>query len=399
MKYKSYLSYILLAVFLLVGGQTTAQTLIHPKIQGPGNVWVNSYNGVLFFGRTDIECANSQMPLNLRLYYNSSYADTDCGFGNGFTLDQWMRYEVDAIGGVTIQSGDGRRDLYLRFDREYQAPAGVYATLTQPQPNQYLLVTKTGERYEFFNETYPFITAQEDRFGNRTTYTYTDSLLTSIQDAVGHTITFTWESGHVAQARGSMLNGVISYSYDTNGRLQTVKDAEGGVVTYCYDNRNRISRIIDAVGNTTNITYNISGMTSRIKTTDSDLSIRYEKDRTLFITYTQPANRYSYFKWDTKGRVIEQVGLCCGHQSKIRYDENDNVISRTDANGNTTTYTYDVNGNMLSATDALGHTERYTYTADFNQVASYQDKRAPVCTKYPIIAVLLTFRRIMAAQR
>lgn len=375
MKYSKQLYRLLiLASLLQMSIGTFSQSLIHPKIAGPGELWVNSYNGVLFFGRTDIASPNTQMPLELRFYYNSSYASFNWGFGNGFTLEAGMSYSVDAIGGVTIQSGDGRQDLYVKFDREYQAPAGVYATLTQPELDKYLLVTKTGERYEFFNTDYPVLTAKEDRFGNRTEYTYTDSLLTGIRDAVGHTLTLTWENGLLVQAAGSTLHGVITYTYDANRRLQSVKNPDGGITTYRYDKQNRITRIIDAAGNTTNIAYNISGMTSRIKTTDSDLSIRYEKDRTLFITYTEPANQYSYFKWDNKGRVIEQVGLCCGIQSKIRYDENDNVISRTDANGNTTQYTYDDRGNMLSATDALGHTERYTYTTDFNQVASYQDK-------------------------
>lgn len=375
MKHTSYLyRIVLIGIVLLCSDFLLAQTLIHPKISGPGDLWVNSYNGVLFFGRTDITSPNTQMPLELRFYYNSSYADKNIGFGNGFTLEAMMTYEIDAIGGVTIQSGDGRQDLYVKYDREYQAPAGIYATLTQPEIDKYLLVTKTGERYEFFNTDYPVLTAKQDRFGNRTEYTYTDSLLTGIRDAVGHTLTLTWENGLLTQAAGSTLNGVISYTYDANGHLQSVKNPDGGTITYRYDNRNRINRIVDAAGCTTDISYNISGMTSRLKTADSDLSIRYEKDRTLFITYTQPANQYSYFKWDNKGRVIEQVGLCCGIQSKIRYDENDNVIARTDANGNTSHYTYDDKGNMLSATDALGHTERYTYTSDFNQVASYQDK-------------------------
>ena len=96
-----------------------------------------------------------------------------------------------------------------------------------------------------------------------------------------------------------------------------------------------------------------------MKTEVSDKSIRYDGDKTVFIDYTEPQNQYSYYRWDDKGRVIEKVGLCCGIQSTLEYDEDDNVIKRTDANGNVTSYTYDDRGNMLSLTDAMGNTERY----------------------------------------
>ena len=49
MKYTSYLyRVVLLGIVLLCSDFLMAQTLIHPKISGPGDLWVNSYNGVLF---------------------------------------------------------------------------------------------------------------------------------------------------------------------------------------------------------------------------------------------------------------------------------------------------------------------------------------------------------------
>ena len=115
-------------------------------------------------------------------------------------------------------------------------------------------------------------------------------------------------------------------------------------------------------------------MVSRMKTEISDKSIRYEGDKTVFIDYSDPENIYSYYRWDEKGRAIEKAGLCCGIQSTLVYDEDNNVIKRIDANGNSTTYTYDERGNMLSLTDPNGFIERYTYDADFNQVSSFTDK-------------------------
>ena len=369
---KKYAIFIILCS--LFTSHAIAQNIIRPKIAGPNGLWVNSYNGVLFFGQTDIETQNTVMPMQLRFYYNSSANKTNYGYGLGFSLGYEMRYELDSLNNVVIETGDGRTDTFTRFGDEFEAPAGVFSTLTYNE-GKYILTEKTGEKYEFANPQHKKMTAQIDRHGNRTTLTYTaDSLLTQIQDAVGHTINLEYTNKLLTRATASFFNGSITYAYDSKQRLTKRTDAMGYTTVYDYDRENHIDEITDANGHKTNIFYNASGMVSRLKTEVSDKSIRYDGDKTVFIDYTQPKNLYSYYRWDDKGRVIEKVGLCCGIQSKLEYDEDDNVIKRTDANGNITSYTYDDRGNMLSLTDAKGNTERYTYDATFNNVTSYQDK-------------------------
>ena len=351
-----------------------AQNIIRPKIEGPNGLYVNSYNGVLFFGRTDIETHNTAMPMQLRFYYNSSANKTNYGYGLGFSLGYEMRYDFDAEGNVIVETGDGRTDTYTKYGNDFEAPAGVFSILTYSE-GKYILTEKTGEKYEFADANHKRLTAQEDRHGNRTTLTYTpDSLLMQIQDAVGHTITLEYSNKLLTRATATFLNGSITYSYDGKQRLTKRTDAMGYTTVYDYDKENHIDEITDANGHKTNIFYNASGMVSRLKTEVSDKSIRYDGDKTVFIDYTAPQNQYSYYRWDDKGRVIEKVGLCCGIQSKLEYDEDDNVVKRIDANGNVTTYTYDNRGNMLSMTDALGNSERYTYDANFNQMTAFQDK-------------------------
>ena len=351
-----------------------AQNIIRPKIAGPNGLFVNSYNGVLFFGQTDIETQNTAMPMQLRFYYNSSAKDVNYGYGLGFSLGYEMRYEIDSLNNVIIETGDGRTDTFTRFGEDFQSPAGVFSVLSY-HDNKYVLTEKTGETYECADANHKRLTAQTDRNGNRTTLTYSaDSLLTQIQDAVGHTITLEYNNKLLSRASATFLNGSITYAYDAKKRLTKRTDAMGYTTVYDYDRENHLDEITDANGHKTNIFYNASGMVARMKTKVSDKSIRYDGDKTVFIDYTAPQNQYSYYRWDDKGRVIEKVGLCCGIQSKLEYDEDDNVIKRIDANGNATTYTYDDRGNMLSLTDAEGNTERYTYDPDFNQVTSFADK-------------------------
>ena len=362
------------ACLLAAAATVQAQNIIRPKIAGPSDLWVNSYNGVLFFGVTDMETQNSQMPMQLRFYYNSSAADTDYGYGLGFSLGQQMRYRINEIGGVVIETGDGRSDTYARYGSDYEAPAGVFSTVSEYEFNKFVLTEKTGERYYFDDPTHRRLTSIVDRYGNKTTLTYRDSLLVGVADAAGHTLTLTYTDGLLTSARASFHEGSITYEYDGLRRLKKRTDAMGFSTLYAYDRSNRISEITDPEGHKTLIAYNNAGMVSRLKTDGTDKSIRYDGDKTVFVDYTAPRNQYSYYRWDERGRAVEKVGLCCGMQSTLEYDDDDNVVKRTDALGRVTTYTYDDRGNMLSMTDALGNTERYTYDERYNQVASFQDK-------------------------
>ena len=82
MNIKNYIKTMLLGAGLLLAAlPAEAQNIIRPKIAGPNGLWVNSYNGVLFFGQTDMETQNSQMPMQLRFYHNSSAQSTNYGYG------------------------------------------------------------------------------------------------------------------------------------------------------------------------------------------------------------------------------------------------------------------------------------------------------------------------------
>lgn len=353
-----------------------AQNITKPKIACPNGLWVNSYNGVLFFTRVDAEMKNTVLPISLQFYYNSSYKDRNYGYGLGFSMGEEMRYTLSGDS-VSIERGDGRSDVYIKKNQTYEAPTGVFDQLSQSGDGQFVLTMKDGTIYRFEDATHKRVTKIENRNGFVTTLRYeSNGLLSGISDEAGRSVSLSYTDGLLTKAIASFVKGEISYLYDSRRRLTKVTDPMGYTLSYGYDKQDQLTSVTDPMGNITEVGYTNQGAVYRVKTAVSDKVIRYEvaNKRTVIIDYTEPAAQFSYYIWDEQGRVIEKSGLCCGIQEKLVYDTDDNVIKRTDANGNIRTYTYDSNGNMLTATDPEGHTETYTYESKFNQVASYRDK-------------------------
>ncbi len=367
---------------MLVLASAQAQNIIRPKIACPNDIWVNSYNGVLFYQRADLSIPNRGMDLEAVFYYNSSYNRQNYGYGNGWSLGYEMRYIEDSLG-IIIEQGDGRQDLYTRYGNSYEAPAGVFNTLTIDGAG-YKLTAKDGTSYRFTNPVSKKVTQIANRYGNTLDFDYQNGNLTSITDINGRSIQFQWNADTLmTQMSTSFDDRVWTYAYDEQKNLTSVTDPMNHTVYYAYNRDNRIKTFTDEEGYSTHITYNDDGQAHRIKTDLTDKSIRYElaQHKTVFVDYlTDGNNQFSSYIWDDKGRVIEKVGNCCGFSSKLSYDEDNNVIRHEDANGHVTTYTYDQNGNMLTATDALGYTEHYTYESTYNNVTSYTDKKGNLYT-------------------
>ena len=366
---------ILLILSLLGVMSLHAQNIIRPKVECPNGIYVNSYNGVLFYQRPDVSVANRNMRLEAVFYYNSSSNTKNYGYGNGWSLGSELRFVNDSLG-VIIEQGDGRQDLYTRYGNSFEAPAGVFSTLSI-DGDGYLLTYKDGTKYYFADTVAKKVTMVKDRYDNAITFTYQDGNLASASDISGRSLYFSWSNDLLSGLSTSFDDRTWSYQYDENGNLTSVTDPMGYTVHYAYNKDNRIKTFTDAEGYSTHISYNTDGMAHRVKTDVTDKSIRYElaKRQTIIVDYLKDANnQFSTYYWDEKGRVIEKMGNCCGFSSKLAYDDDNNIVLKEDANGNVTTYTYDQNGNMLSATDALGNTDFYTYENTFNNPTSYTDK-------------------------
>lgn len=362
-----------------------AQNTNVPNKVGPMGIEVNTRTGNTFLHRTDIYIPARQLDLDISFSYNSYDFDKNKGYGNGWMFEYSMFYKIDSIGNVIITESGGREDFYTKNGSLFIPPTGHFDTLTQYQPNKYLLRMLDGTKFFFDNNTHQRLTKIAEPNGNFLNFSYTDSLVTSISNAAGQTVTLNYSNGKLSSVTDANASPVqtYSYTYDSYGNLTKVTDPMGGTLKYSYLVNGPMSSMTDKNNNVADIIY-YSGYAAReLITCNSRTAFSYDSTtRTTAVIDFVPTgqNQVSTYIYNDKGWLERLIGSCCGYDMTFAYDNSGNLLQRTDAKGNIYNYTYDNRGNYLTITDPLNNVTTYTYSADFSNVTSIIDPLGNVYT-------------------
>ncbi len=161
-------------------------------MDGPLGVQVNTYNGNLFYQRTDL-LFPTVLPLAVSLSYNSLLAAQDAGIaGYGWRLSYDIAYREVADGTIVIIWDDGRRVRYTpQGNNTFAAPPGIYDVLTRPQAGRYLLTTASQFKYYFDSDRHQRVTRIEHPNGQALALERNaQGLLTRITHSLGHQLRF-----------------------------------------------------------------------------------------------------------------------------------------------------------------------------------------------------------------
>ncbi|MEU2977521.1 LamG-like jellyroll fold domain-containing protein [Streptomyces hirsutus] len=154
-----------------------------------------------------------------------------------------------------------------------------------------------------------------------------------------------------------------TYTYNKNGDLAEVTDANGAKLKMGYDALGRqttSTEVSDAhpAGLTTRYTYDkndqVATETSPAVTNRVTGAVHTARTTTVY---------------DADGNVLEQTvadltGGDAPRTTTVTYDAYNRMASRTDPGGETTTFAYDVYGNKIRETDAEGNVNTYTFDAE-----------------------------------
>ena len=302
---------LLFLIAFCCGFVSIAQNITKSNFSGPEGIRVNTYNGNMFFQRSDLSI-NAQGPdLGIRFSYNSGKTKLDHGYGYGWTFNYNILYETDS-NNIIIRRGDGRKDVFTFTGIGYQAPIGIFDTLVEYQSGKYRLTTKGQTNLYFDDSTHKRLTSVEDRNNNTLIIAYTDTLATSITDASGRSLSLNYTDGHLSSIVDNNASPArtITYEYATNNCLSKVTNADGNSFDYFYDKNKSIIQINNLRSINCDIIYNNEQRVSGIKMADTEIGITYDttNNQTIFTEEVNSSSQSTTYIYDSNEN-LEQVGV------------------------------------------------------------------------------------------
>ena len=295
---------------------------------------------------------------------------------------------------VTIWGADGSQSLFTY--QQSSAPDGTQLVTEQTTSGQLFFAgalpapaSGSGFRYlrtdgytEYFTSTGQLVAVQNPAGLQQIYQYYSDGQLESVTDSFGRPLKFTYYSNGLIQTvttpTGSPA-GTITYGYDTNNNLTSVQYPDGSTVQYKYEDSNlpnALTGIVDEDGNRY-ATWSYDDSSGRATTSQraggvDSLSIVYSTgastsqpgqaptapaNTVLSAQITEPTGLARTLTFNTinfKTLLQSASAPCteCGDKTQsLTYDANGYVASRTDFDGNVTTYLNDAFGNEISRTE------------------------------------------------
>lgn len=387
---------------------------------------VDFSTGVKIEDTNDISFGGARGGLSLTRTYTSDLgvSCTTCPFGRGTTHN----YDIKLTGNFTANNA-GRVKLpeqiagrLFSYNSARTGTLGIpvfTSTATTRQLGDEVRKLNSGDleyrRRDGSSMTFNSsgrLTSMTDTNSNTVTLSYTGNNLTSVTDAVGRSLIFTYDvSGRITRVTDP-LGRIWNYSYVGIGVLSQVTDPLGGVTNYTYTGSGRLTAITDKRGNIIKqITYDTVGRVTDQKFADQGIE---HYDYTLSgaqvtsVKITDSLGRVETKRFNLSGYVMDYTdafgqhahvernmgtnlptsitGPCGCTEGSYEYDDRGNLTKSTDRLGNVkrmeyepvfnkltrmtdelghfTTYGYDARGNMTSMTDALGRTTSYAYDAN-----------------------------------
>lgn len=222
--------------------------------------------------------------------------------------------------------------------------------------------------------------------------------LTTVTDVFGQVVDYNYDANG-NRTKVSLNSAILeTYKYDAINRLTKILDAAGAAFTFDYDatNRltqkkapngiktsyqfdglNRLTRLLDTKGANTiadrQYQYNTASQITQVAEPLITRSYGYDLvDRLTTASYTSPAQPNESYSYDGVGNRTASPAVSYNYQrfnrlantatTSYSYDQNGNLISKTDSTG-TTQYAWDFENRLRNVTLPNGLTVSYKYDA------------------------------------
>jgi RHS repeat-associated protein len=307
-------------------------------------------------------------------------------------------------GAIVLIGPDGSQYMFneqpdLTFTNS-TIPSWRGAVMTHPSQTTVNLRLRDGTTY-FFQSLVTgqfifYLTSITDPNGNTITITHGNpsfpDQITRVTDPVGRSLTLQYDSSDRVTSITDPIGRTVSYVYNAQGTLAMVTDPAGGTTIYTYDSQNRLTQVQDARGvvvaqNTydanSRVIQQVQADGGVIKFAYTLLNPTVPTSPVLRTDVTDPLGNTTSYRFDPNGLLLNVTDPSGQMRNFIRDPQHFNLVSAVTGTGicpacgdpteGNQTYTFDSAGNPLTKTDALGNTTTFTHDPVFNKVTSVAD--------------------------
>ncbi|MCA1602174.1 MAG: DUF6531 domain-containing protein, partial [Acidobacteria bacterium] len=276
--------------------------------------------------------------------------------GSNFVLNV-----IDPLNRKTATAYDAQGNATSQT-RLADTPEAVTTNVTyEPAHNHVASVTDAlGHTVTYSYNVRGLLASVTNALGHKNTLKYNAAAeLTSTIDALGNTTRFNYDQG-VVQEVIDPLGRTTRRETDAAGRLISVTNPLGATVRHEYDNLNQRIRTTNRMQGIEAFTYDPNG--NLLTVTDARNSVSsYTYDNMDRMTMRRdPLLRDEPYQYDLKGNLT-RVTDRKGQVTNLSYDALDRLTQVTYADASTTTYTYDAGNRLIQVVDSLSGTIAYTY--------------------------------------
>ncbi len=208
---------------------------------------INLTNGNVWTQTDDYELPGLGGGISLRRTWNSQWPGYSPWIQAGMFGDSWQstfEKHMQLLSGgkqLLYWRGDGSAWFFTQAQNVWSlsSPADERTTLTYSSKTGYTLTLRDGS-VEVYN-TNGYLTALQDRNGNRTAITYDGTSfnrVSKVTDAAGRILQLNYGSSLLPKQVTSIQDSVgtiATYAYDSGSHLTSVTYADSSVINYTYD--------------------------------------------------------------------------------------------------------------------------------------------------------------------
>ncbi|SFB37041.1 Ig-like domain-containing protein, partial [Clostridium frigidicarnis] len=323
----------------------------------------------------DISITSPGIPIEIYRTYNSRSKDAGEYLGKGwrFSYESNIK-DIDSsfkIPGKVVTLPDGGvQSFKLNDDNTFTALDS--RNRLEKINNQYVLISKTNDRFTFDNDVLIEI---RDKNNNVLKISYDENKkINKIYNESGIQCEFSYSNGKLASITES-VNGIkersITYNY-SNNLLESVNDVNGNIVEiYEYDYESRLKNIkIDGQSIESVSYYDDDENKSKIATHRDELgnenTYTYDNNKRI-VVITDSNKRFNEMYYDNSMNVVLKINPD-GTSETVEYFLDENGVNKfgetkssRDKNGNSVKYEYDKNGNTSKQINPDGGIKYYFY--------------------------------------